>query len=136
MVLNFFKQDVGKDISKVGLNVEVKARKFDWKKQNQKDGGSRYRKVKYLLFLMTSIYAPVSRNAIQMIWCADKYAYARFKCETFHFDNATGTNIADAEPIFGISFLTIKGLFVPAFIWENVLLLRAWFSKKTKKIIF
>ena len=101
MVLNFFKQDVGKDISKVGLNVEVKARKFDWKKQNQKDGGSRYRKVKYLLFLMTSIYAPVSRNAIQMIWCADKYAYARFKCETFHFDNATGTNIADAEPIFG-----------------------------------
>ena len=25
----------------------------------------------------------------------------------------------DAEPMFGISFLTIKGLFVPAFIWEN-----------------
>ena len=25
----------------------------------------------------------------------------------------------DAEPMFGILFLTIKGLFVPAFIWEN-----------------
>ncbi len=26
----------------------------------------------------------------------------------------------DAEPIFGVFFLTIKGLFVPAFIWENL----------------
>ena len=25
----------------------------------------------------------------------------------------------DAEPMFGVSFLTIKGLFVPAFIWQN-----------------
>ena len=25
----------------------------------------------------------------------------------------------DAEAMFGISFLTIKGLFVPAFIWQN-----------------
>ena len=25
----------------------------------------------------------------------------------------------DAEPMFGISYLTIKGLFVPAFIWQN-----------------
>ena len=82
LVQNFFRQDVSGDIDKVGLNVEVRAKKFDWKKQNQKDGGSRYRKVKYLLFLMTSIYAPVSRNAVQMIVCADKYAYARFRCES------------------------------------------------------
>ena len=26
----------------------------------------------------------------------------------------------DAEPIFGVFFLTIKGLFVPGFIWENL----------------
>ena len=25
----------------------------------------------------------------------------------------------DAEPIFGVFFLTIKGLYVPAFVWEN-----------------
>ncbi len=101
VVLNFFKQDVSKDIDRVGLNVEVSAKKFDWKKQNQKDGGSRYRKVKYLLFLMTTMYAPVSRNAIQMIVCADKYAYARFKCETINYDNATGTNKVVGEPQYG-----------------------------------
>ena len=26
----------------------------------------------------------------------------------------------DAEPIFGVIFLTIKGLFIPAFIWNNL----------------
>ena len=25
----------------------------------------------------------------------------------------------DAEPMFGVSYLTIKGLFVPAFVWQN-----------------
>ena len=92
LVQNFFRQDVSGDIDKVGLNVEVRAKKFDWKKQNQKDGGSRYRKVKYLLFLMTSIYAPVSRNAVQMIVCADKYAYARFRCESLSKKNMSNPN--------------------------------------------
>ena len=92
LVQNFFRQDVSGDIDKVGLNVEVRAKKFDWKKQNQKDGGSRYRKVKYLLFLMTSIYAPVSRNAVQMIVCADKYAYARFRCESLSRSNVSDPN--------------------------------------------
>ena len=92
LVQNFFRQDVSGDIDKVGLNVEVRAKKFDWKKQNQKDGGSRYRKVKYLLFLMTSIYAPVSRNAVQMIVCADKYAYARFRCESLSKRNVSDPN--------------------------------------------
>ena len=26
----------------------------------------------------------------------------------------------DAEPIFGVIFLTIKGLFIPAFVWNNL----------------
>ena len=31
LVQNFFRQDVSGDIDKVGLNVVVKAKKFDWK---------------------------------------------------------------------------------------------------------
>ena len=74
---------------------------FDWRKHNQIDQGRRYRIVKYLLFFMTSIYAPASRNAFQVIMCADKYAYAQMECVTI--SNKTG-KVTEAAPIDGYLF--------------------------------
>ena len=40
----------------------------------------KFKQVKYLLLALTTLYTPVTRNAIQMTLCAPKYAYAKYAC--------------------------------------------------------
>jgi hypothetical protein len=78
ILFRYFNVDVPAQSKKKVSDVAQNGHAFDWRKQNQKDGGQRYRRIKYMLFFMTSMYAPVSRNAMQVLACADKYAYAHF----------------------------------------------------------
>ena len=66
----------------IGLRMQAtreEKEKFDWKSINKKSK-FRFKKIKYLILALTSLYAPVSRNILQMFVCADKYAYARYTC--------------------------------------------------------
>ena len=83
-----------KKVSDLSSNDKENGEALDWHKQNQKDGGRRYRRIKFMLFFMTTMYAPVSRNAMQVIACADKYAYARIKCTIIN----NITNVITGEP--------------------------------------
>jgi hypothetical protein len=53
----------------------------DWTEINRKDGGRRFKKVKYIMLLLMTIYVPVTRNSFQMVACADKYAFDQYRCE-------------------------------------------------------
>jgi hypothetical protein len=57
---------------------EAKA-KHNWKLKNEKSMFE-YKKIKYLLLVLMTIYVPVTRNSLQMIFCAPKYAYEQIKC--------------------------------------------------------
>ena len=53
--------------------------KHNWKLKNEKSMFE-YKKIKYLLLALMTIYVPVTRNSLQMVFCAPKYAYAQYKC--------------------------------------------------------
>ena len=53
--------------------------KYDWKEIN-KHGMGKFKQVKYLLLALTTLYTPVTRNAIQMMFCAPKFAYSKWDC--------------------------------------------------------
>ena len=59
--------------------------KHNWKEINKKSM-FQFKQVKYLLLALTTLYTPVTRNAIQMALCAPKYAYDKYECQT----NITG----------------------------------------------
>ena len=64
------------------FNVDRKSKQeLNWSAINEKDGKFRYKKVKYLLLFLMTIYVPVTRNSFQMIACANKYAAAQYRCE-------------------------------------------------------
>ena len=54
--------------------------KYDWKEINMKDGKKRFKTVKYLIMALTTLYVPVTRNSLQMLTCAPKYAYSQWQC--------------------------------------------------------
>ena len=58
----------------------------NWKEINLKDGKKKYRRIRYLLFFLTTIYVPVTRNGMDLLLCAPKYAYSKYAC----VDNITG----------------------------------------------
>ena len=63
-------------------------KKSDWKEIN-KVSMFKFKQVKYLLLALTTLYTPVTRNAIQMALCAPKYAYGKYNC----FLNNTNTQV-------------------------------------------
>ena len=69
--------------------------KFDWKKKNEKSM-LEYKKIKYLLLILMTIYVPVTRNAMQMIVCAPKYGYDQYKC-TPNGTDTTGTDLVYSD---------------------------------------
>jgi len=62
--------------------------KMNWKEIN-KTSMFKFKQVKYLLLALTTLYTPVTRNALQMALCAPKYAYANYEC----FDNTTNAKL-------------------------------------------
>jgi len=62
--------------------------KMNWKEIN-KTSMFKFKQVKYLLLALTTLYTPVTRNALQMALCAPKYAYASYEC----FDNKTNAKL-------------------------------------------
>ena len=63
--------------------------KLNWNEVNKKSM-FKFKQVKYLLLALTTLYTPVTRNALQMVLCAPKYAYANYEC----FDNNTNAKIS------------------------------------------
>ena len=53
--------------------------KKNWKEIN-KVSMTKFKQAKYLLLALTTLYTPVTRNAIQMALCAPKYHYAKYDC--------------------------------------------------------
>ena len=65
--------------------------KKNWKEMNRKDGKRKYKIIKAMLFVLTSLYVPVTRNCMDVLFCSPTYAYSKWEC----IDNATGKVLHD-----------------------------------------
>ena len=74
--------------AKLKIETQEDKDKANWKEINKKSM-FRFKKVKYLLLAITTLYTPVTRNALQMVLCAPKYAYSKYEC----LNNATGAKV-------------------------------------------
>ena len=70
----FGKRLIGKDSSfRMHLN---------WDEINKQSTGrcSKFNRIKYLLLILTTLYAPMTKNAVEMMLCSPKYAYGKWQC--------------------------------------------------------
>ena len=87
--------DTGK-LAGVKLLSKKEQKKFDWKELN-KVSMFKFKQVKYLLLALTTLYTPVTRNAIQMVLCAPKYAYGKYACYLNNTDQLVRTFYASPQ---------------------------------------
>ena len=65
----------------IGLRIKSdRDQSKNWKEINRKDKKCKFNFIQKLLFLLISLYVPVTRNALDMVMCSPKYAYTKFQC--------------------------------------------------------
>ena len=94
--------DTGKYAGLKMLSKAQKAKK-DWKEIN-KISMTKFKQTKYLLLALTTLYTPVTRNAIQMALCAPKYHYAKYDCLK-DTAGADAVKLLSVSLLFEVSFL-------------------------------
>jgi hypothetical protein len=67
-------------------------REKNWKEINRKDGKRKFKIIKAMLFLLTSLYVPVTRNCLDVLFCSPTYAYSKWECYEVLKDKTTSAS--------------------------------------------